>query len=98
MSDLGWRDGYCQMGSTQTAEGLSWVYALRGDECAPAAGTVNAWIAAPPIWTNIVMVTDYEPSYVLRFPVRAAVKGSEACSFPSIEADAIVSAGLARYA
>lgn len=98
MSDLGWRDGYCQMGSSLTAEGLSWIYVLRGDECSPAVGTVNAWIETASPWTNIVMVSNYEPSYVLRYPVRAAVKGGEACSFPSIEADAIVAAGLASYA
>lgn len=90
-------DGYCQMGSTRTASGLAWIYVLRGDRCAPAPGTLESWIATPTPWVRVLMGTDYEPSFVSRFPVRAAVRGGEACTFPDVEAEALVAAGIAAY-
>jgi hypothetical protein len=96
--DFGHRDGFSTLGSYKVTGGLSFIYAPTGDSENPTAGTVEAWIAAGKPWTNVRMVTAYEPVFVSRFPVRTAIGGSVACAFPSIEADAIVAAGIATYA
>jgi hypothetical protein len=98
MADLGYREGYALLGCYPRITGLGWVYAIRGDACAPTPGTVEAWIADPVTFTPVVMVTAYEPAAVNRYPTRAAVHGGERCAFPSVEADALVAAGVAAYA
>ncbi len=99
MADFGYREGFAQMGSYRLSQGgLGFIYARRGQEDAPDSGTVAAWIAANGPWTDVRMISGYEPSYVARFPVRAAVEGGVACIFPSIEADALVEAGVASVA
>lgn len=96
--DFGWREGQARLGSYRRAGGLGYVYAPRGDRHGARAGTVWAWILAAGPYTRVRMITDYEPAAVNGFPVRAAVRGGEICSFPSIEADALVAAGVAAYA
>lgn len=95
MSDLGWREGFSQMGSYKIGNELRWVYALTGDQHDPAPGTVAAWIAAPTPYVAVKMVTNYDPAYVNRFPTRTAVFGGQVCSWPDIEADALIAAGIA---
>jgi hypothetical protein len=95
---FGYRPGYAQLGSYRVSGGLAWIFALWGDFDSPAAGTVNAWIAAYGPFTNVVMASAYEPSIVNRYPTRTAVRAGDACQWPSVEADALVAAGLATYA
>lgn len=97
--DFGWKEGFSQLGSYRTPSGgLSFVYAKTGCRENAPAGTLWAWILAGGPYTNISMVEAYEPAAVNAFPVRAAVRAGSTCSFPSIEADALVAAGVAAYA
>jgi hypothetical protein len=96
--DFGWREGSAQLGSYRQGDGFGWIYTPRGDRHNATAGTLWAWVLADGPYTNVRMITDYEPTSVNDFPVRAMVRGGESCSFPSIEADALVSAGIATYA
>lgn len=98
MADFGYREGYATLGSYRSGDGLGWIYARHGDPDAPATGTVEAWIAANGPWTAVRMVTAYCPMAVRNFPVRGAVNGGEACAWPSIEAAAMVAAGIATPA
>jgi hypothetical protein len=97
-ADFGYRPGYAQLGSYRTATGLAFIYVLRGDDDAPAAGTLNAWIVDNAPFVNVVMVEAYEPSIVNRYPARAAALPGAACQWPGVEGDALVAAGIARYA
>lgn len=96
--DFGWKEGFCQLGSFRDNGGLSWVYAPRGCRETAQAGTVWGWIMSAQPYTNVRMITSYEPSVVNAFPTRTAVRGGVLCSFPSIEADALVAGGVAAYA
>lgn len=96
--DFGWRPGFAQLGSYRASGGLAFIYVGLGDPLNPASGTLNAWIASFGPFTDVVMVQPYEPAAVGRYPVRAAVGGGVACQFPSVEADALVAAGIATYA
>ena len=99
MADFGYREGFAQMGSYRIPRGgLGFIYVKRGREDAPELGTIKAWIAANSPWTNVRMITSYEPAYVAGLPVRAAVGGGEACAFPSVEADALLAAEIASFA
>lgn len=93
--DFGWREGLSQLGSYRAGSGgLSFIYAVRGARETATAGTVWAWILAPS-YSNVRMSEDYEPSAVNAYPYRAAVKAGQSCSFPSIEAQALIAAGIA---
>lgn len=100
MSDagFGYREGYAQLGSYRTGPWLRWIMVLRGDQDTPQAGSLEEWIAAYSPFSDLIMDADYEPSTVNRYPARAAVHHGERCRFPSVEAAALVSAGIARYA
>ncbi len=98
MADFGYREGFAQLGSYRIpGGGLGFIYAKCGREDLPEPGTVAAWIAANGPWTNVRMISGYEPAYVAKLPARAAVGGGEACAFPSVEADALVVAGIASF-
>ena len=97
--DFGWREGSSQLGSYRAANGgFGWIYAVTGERWIEQSGTLWAWINTAGPYTTVQMVQAYEPSAVNNFPVRAAVRGGDVCSFPSIEADALVAAGIATYA
>ena len=99
MADFGYREGFAQLGSYRvTAGGLGFIYAKRGRKDAPELGTVAAWIAANGPWTNVRIITSYEPAYVASFPVRSAIGGGEVCAFPSVEADSLIASGVASFA
>ncbi len=98
MSDFGFREGFSTLGHYRVNGGLAFIYVATGDCENPAAGTVEYWISINGPWTNVVMVEAYEPATPPRFPVRTAIAGGIACAFPSIEADALVAAGIATYA
>lgn len=103
--DFGWREGFTQLGHYRTARGgFAFVYAetgggdprVPGSAPAPAA-SLWAWIVSP-AYKTVTMSQDYEPSIVNAFAARAFVRAGETRSFPSIEADALVAAGIAAYA
>ncbi len=98
IGSLGWQDGSSQLGSYLQGGGLGWIFVTRGDRDAAASGTVWAWINAAGPYTRVLMKQAYFPAFVADFPVRAAVSGGDTCSFPSVEADALVAAGIALYA
>lgn len=98
-SDFGFREGRAQLGCYhKPAGGLAFIYATRGQRETASAGTLWAWILSDGPYTQIRMIIAYEPSAVNAYPVRAAVRGGDVCSFPSIEADTLVAAGVATYA
>jgi len=98
MADFGFREGYAQLGAYRVAGGLAWVYVRHDESDTPAPDSLEGWIVAGGPWSNVVMRAAYEPSTVNRFPVRAAVGATQRCSWPSIEAAALIAAGLADAA
>ena len=98
MADFGWKPGFTQLGVCPQRSGFLWIYAPAGDPDNPTAGTVAAWITTAAPWTLVTLSEPYEPSAVPRFPTRAAVRAGVTCQFPSVEADALVAAGIAQYA
>ncbi len=105
-ADFGWREGMRALGSYRDGDlGLSFIYAPTGGDdprvpgSPPApAGSLWAWIVAPPAYTLVTMVRAYEPAQVPNFPTRGAVRSGDTCNFPSVEASALVAAGIATLA
>lgn len=95
--DFGWREGQTQLGKYRSGLGLAFLYATTGARELAPAGSLWAWILAP-AYAVVTMSQDYEPSTANAYPYRAAVKAGQSCSFPTIEAQALVAAGIAAYA
>jgi hypothetical protein len=94
---FGWREGYAELGSYRSGDGLGWLYAPWGERGQSLAGTVWNWIDNAGPWVAVVLLTAYAPSYVANFPVRSGLNGGETCVLPDIEAAAAVAAGIATY-
>lgn len=92
---FGWKEGSNQLGSYRLGGGLGFIFAPRGDRDNPTPGTVWAWVLAGGPYTQIRMLNAYYPAAVSDYPVRAAVNGGDVCEFPSIEATALIAAGIA---
>jgi hypothetical protein len=58
----------------------------------------GAWSPATGNWSVISLHATYEPAPLPNFPTRTRPRGGELVSLPTVEAAALVTAGVASYA